>query len=277
MIGMLVRIPVVQSGIQRLMQLIDGFKALAFECQRAQLLPPRLNQVQPGGVLGSELDLDFRPGEQSGFDIPTMMRTQIILDQQPTLGRKYRQHMLQKPDMAGSIPLVTQDNSGLSGSRFKGAMHPDDPTPPVVRFIGRSKLRGFPFGTRISLHRQGSQFIQTDRAQSGQAVEIGGNYRPLFSTKWGSCCWASWNQLSWRFHSKPSAANHSQIVESDKWMPVRSSNSRCKRSNVHSLKDNPRLPGFWRAQAINWLEPLRYGWADVPNAPHLLSPPSPAR
>jgi len=45
------QIPVLQSLVQRLGQFVKGFKPAPLESQRAELLPPGLDQVQPTGVL----------------------------------------------------------------------------------------------------------------------------------------------------------------------------------------------------------------------------------
>jgi len=45
-------VPIVQSSIQGLYQFVDGLEAPTFESQRAQLLPPGLDQVQPTSILG---------------------------------------------------------------------------------------------------------------------------------------------------------------------------------------------------------------------------------
>jgi hypothetical protein len=62
-------VPVIQTTIQRLGQFVQGLKAMPFECQRTQLLLPRLDQVQPTSILGDELQLHFRPGSQSQLDL----------------------------------------------------------------------------------------------------------------------------------------------------------------------------------------------------------------
>lgn len=74
---------------------------------------------------------------------------------------------------------------------------------------------------------------------------------PLFSTNSGSCLAASWNQLCWRFHSRPSSESHVQIVESERWTPSRSSKAICRRSRVQSWYGYPRERGFCIARLIS--------------------------
>jgi hypothetical protein len=81
----------------------------------------------------------------------------------------------------------------------------------------------------------------------------------LFFSNSGSYFSASWNQFSCCFHSKPFFANHSQIIESNKWTPWRFLNSVCNRYNVHSLNGKPRLSGFFSAKLINALR-MFSGW-----------------
>jgi len=52
-------IPVIQCCLQGFAQFIQRFETPALERQGAYLLPPRLNQVQPAGVLRNELNLNL--------------------------------------------------------------------------------------------------------------------------------------------------------------------------------------------------------------------------
>ena len=79
-------VPVVHRHIQGLGQLVQGLESAALESQRAQLLPPRLDQVQPAGVLRDELNLNFRPSSQREPGLATGMDAQVVLDNQPTVG-----------------------------------------------------------------------------------------------------------------------------------------------------------------------------------------------
>jgi hypothetical protein len=53
-------IPVARCGLHRRADLLPGLKPVAFERQRAQNLPPRLDQVEIGGILGLEDELEAR-------------------------------------------------------------------------------------------------------------------------------------------------------------------------------------------------------------------------
>ena len=97
------------------------------------------------------------------------------------------------------------------------------------------------------------------KRRAGRRHQVGGEDAPLFSTNSGSAFSASWNQLSCRFQRNPSASTHSQMVESDRCTPSRSSKALCKRSKVHSLNGYPKLLGFVLARAIKALRTL-WSW-----------------
>src|SRR6187431_259376 len=141
---MLVSIPVINACQQRLSQLVDIRKAPSIEGQRTQLLPPRLNQIEPRRILGNELNLNFGPSEQGSLDIFTMMRRQVVLNNQPTLGRKLPQHAFEQAQMRVAIALGREQNGSLPTRRFKGAMHPEYTAPTIVRFKGGASIAPLP-------------------------------------------------------------------------------------------------------------------------------------
>jgi hypothetical protein len=107
-------VPVIQTAIQSLGQLIEGLKVMSLQGQRTQLLPPRLDQVQPTSIFGNELQLHFWPGSQSQFDLVADMDRQVILNNQPTIGRKSDHDFLQELNVAGTVPSRTEQRNGLS-------------------------------------------------------------------------------------------------------------------------------------------------------------------
>ena len=246
-------IPIINTLIQSQSQFIQVLKTLTFERQRAELLPPGFNQVQPTGILGQEHDLNVGPGRQRQSDLPTSMNAQIIFNEQPTVGRKACDHHLQQLDMTGAVPPWAQQNGCFSRGWFKQPMHPQLAPASIVWLKRSSVWPQLPFFPWVGLDGNRSHFIQAQRTSVRQRGDISGYDAPLFSTNSGSCLAASRNQLSWRFHSNPSASNHSQMVESDKWVWLRSSKARCSRSSVHSLKGYPKVFGFCVASAINAL------------------------
>jgi hypothetical protein len=246
-------VPVVKSRKQRLRQFCACFKPAAFKSQRFELLPPGLNQIQPAGISGNEKHLYLRPCQQSQLGLTTMMSTQIVLDNQQAVSGKLCNDLFKQADMAGAVASVTQNQRRLPGCWFKCTMHPQCATSPIIWLKSSTMGTGFPFFTRISFGRQRPQLINADDTGIWQRSGIGTNYRPLFSTKSGSWVSASWNQLCCRFQSSPSSRSHSQIVESDRWTPSRSSNAVCNRSNVHNSKGYPSVRGFCSTRSSNLL------------------------
>src|SRR4051795_4699577 len=61
---MLVRVPVRGGAPDSLLDLGPGLEAAALQCQRAQDLPPRFDQVQVSRVLGLEHELPARVGKR---------------------------------------------------------------------------------------------------------------------------------------------------------------------------------------------------------------------
>lgn len=261
---MAVLVPVIEGIIQDLSQLIQGLETPSFQRQRAKLLPPRLNQVQPTGIFGDELQLHFRPGSQSEFGLLADMDRQVILNDQPMLGGKSRHNLLQQLHMTGAVSSRAEHGNRFSGRRLKGTMHPQLPASAIVRFK-RGPVRTFlPLFSGIGFDGNRPHFIHADHPRAGERGLVGRNDAPLFSTNSGSAFSASWNQLSWRFQRKPSPSTHSQMVESDKCTPSRSWNAVWMRSSVQSLKGYPRLSGFVRARAI---KALRTVWEWVSGRP----------
>ena len=249
-------IPIIDRCIQGQGQLVRGLKPAPFQCQGAQLLPPRLNQVQPTGVFGDELQLHFGPGGKGQFSLFADMDRQVFYDDQLSLDGKGSHDLFQQLHMTGTIPAWTEQGYRLSRRWLKSTMHPQLPATSIVWFKGCSVGAGLPFFSRIGFDRSRSHFIATDYSYAWQWVQVRLDDAPLFSTNWGSCFSASWNQLSWRFQRKPSASTHSQMVESERWTPFRSWNADCNRSRVHKLNGYPIVSGFCCAKLIKALHTL---------------------
>jgi len=209
-------VPVIQTSIQRLGQFVQVLKTVSLQSQGAQLLPPRLDQVQPTSILGNELQLHFRPGGQSQLDLPTDVNRQVILDDQPTVGRKGEHDFLQQLNVAGTVSSGTEQRNRLSSGWLKGTMHPQLSTSSIIGFKDRPVWTDLPFFSGICFDRNRSHFIHTDHPGAWKRGQVSRYDAPLFSTNSGSCFSASWNQLCWRFHLNPSPSTHSQMVESDK-------------------------------------------------------------
>ena len=68
------QVPVLDACGERSGQLDRRLETSAFAGQRIQLFPPRLNQVEPGRILGQKENLELRPSQQGRLHIPTGMR-----------------------------------------------------------------------------------------------------------------------------------------------------------------------------------------------------------
>src|SRR3954447_10448528 len=76
--GMLVRVPVRGGTLDGFFDLGPGFEAAPFESQRAQDLPPRLNQVQVGRVFGLEHELPARVGQSEEQHIGRAVDVEVV-------------------------------------------------------------------------------------------------------------------------------------------------------------------------------------------------------
>src|SRR5918996_241984 len=246
-------VPVSQGLLQGGSQLVWGLKPAALQGQGGQLLPPGLDEVQLAGILGDELDLKLRPGQQPQLNLPAGVYAQVIFDDQPPLCRKLGHYLFQKPQVTGAVPTVTKHQLRLPTGGFKGSVDPQFAPASIVGFKGGPLWPKLPLLARVGLHRQGSQFIHADHPGTGGWCQVSLDDAPLFSTNCGSWRWASWNQLCWRFHSNPSSASQVQMVESERWMPARPSKAICNRSKVHSWYGYPRVRGFWKARLTSLL------------------------
>ena len=83
--GMLMRIPVRRRCLDRLNDLLPGFKTSALERERTEDFPPRLNEVQVRGVLGLVDELRARMMDQEQEQVVAMVHIQVVHDGIDTL------------------------------------------------------------------------------------------------------------------------------------------------------------------------------------------------
>src|SRR3954465_11739395 len=76
--GVLVLVPVRGGAPDSLLDLGPGLEAAALQRQGAQDLPPRLDQVQVGGILGLEHELPARVGKREQEDIGGAVDVEIV-------------------------------------------------------------------------------------------------------------------------------------------------------------------------------------------------------
>ncbi len=130
-------IPIIERLIQCQGQFVQVFKPATFQGQGTELLPPRFNQIEPAGILGDKLQLDFRPSCQSEFHRSAEVDGQVILDDQPAIGRKGDHDLLQQLDVAGTVAPWAKQGYRLSGGGLKPTMHPQFAAPPIIWLKGR--------------------------------------------------------------------------------------------------------------------------------------------
>ena len=248
------RIPILQSLVQRLGQFVKGFKPTSFESQRAELFPPRFDQVQPTGVLRDELNLNFWLGCQDDLHLFTGMDRQVIFNQQPMVGRKLNNPLLQQLNMGDAISPRAHQDRCLPAGWLQVAMHPQLATPAIIWFEGGSVGCQLPFFAGVGLDRNRPQLIQADYPGAFWRRQIGCYDTPRFSTNSGSGLSASWNQR-------------------------RSSKTRCKCLSVHNSWGCPSIRDFCVARVVKvlrtsdlWIgcRPAR-SWYSNPGRPFLLN------
>jgi hypothetical protein len=177
---MSVCIPVIDGLAKGLCELCQVLEAPPFEDLRTQLLRPRFNQIEPTGVLGQEVDLNFGPGQQGSFDITAMMNRQVVLNQQPAVGRELTRHLFPRAQVQDTIPLGREQNGGLTGRGFKGSMHQGGAAAAIIRFQGGSLTTWLPYGSWVGLGREGTQLVDTHDPRLRQRRYIGPNDCPFF-------------------------------------------------------------------------------------------------
>ena len=75
---MTMSVPISRGSFNRLLNFRPSFKAATFERERAQRLPPRLDQVEIGGILRLKDELPTRMLQTKQENITRAMRTQVI-------------------------------------------------------------------------------------------------------------------------------------------------------------------------------------------------------
>ena len=188
-------IPVLQGLVECGGQFIQVFEAPSFERQRTQLLPPRLDQVQPASILRDEQDLDFRPSRQGEFDLSADMNTEIVFDDQPAIGRELHEDLLQQLNVAGAVSTWAHQNRSLSSRRFERSMSPQLASASIIWFKRGSIGSHDPLFARIGFYCDGTHLIHANDPCSWRTSQVRSDDTPLFSTNSGSCFSASWNQL----------------------------------------------------------------------------------
>src|SRR5690348_7803608 len=211
--GVFVRVPVCCGAADGLFDLGPGLETAALQCQRAQDLPPRLDQVQIGGILGLEHELPARVGEREQENIGGAVDVEIVHHRVDPRDRGIEPAL----DRAEEIDPVCGGatrvglGEGVPRSRSEGAKDIALAASAVVDLLlgplrfGRGRLDQAPTG--VTLRGVRPHLIEADDYAALGRGGVEALDRPLFCSNCGST--RAPNQVSsWR-HFSPSASSTS--------------------------------------------------------------------
>src|SRR4051812_46726385 len=240
-------VPVGRGSSGRLLDLGPGLETAALQRQRAQHLPPRLDQVQVGGVLGLEHELPARMQQAEKQHVGGAVDGEVVehgvdpLD--PGIDSGF--DLAQEADPADGGAALVGHGEGGTGRGLEGAERvAGDATPAVVDLLPGALRLGpgwldEPLA-RIALGRLRPHLVQADYAAAGRCCVVELLDRPLLRAKAGST--RSPNQVSSRRHLRPSRMKISLIRLRRMAMP-RPARWAPSRSSVQQANGSPRSPG----------------------------------
>src|SRR5690349_6732517 len=213
--GMLVLVPVGGCAFDGVRDLGPGLEAAAFQRQGAQDLPPGLDQVQVGSVLGLEDELPARMEQAEQQHVRRAVGVEVVDHGVDPLGRRVDPGLdrAQEVDPVGRGAAVVGMREGRAAGRLESPEDIADAPPAVVDLLfgafglGRGRFHELP--ARIASGRLWTHLVQANHyaARRRRGVEL--LDRPLFLAKSGST--RSPNQVSsWR-HFSPSRMKISLI------------------------------------------------------------------
>jgi len=215
--GVLVGVPVGGGALDRRTAVRPRLEAAALAGERAERLPPGLDQVAVGSVRGlvDELLGGVAGGEER--DVGGVMRAQVVQDQvdggvavaEPAVDRG------QEVDEIGGRPAVVGPRECVAGGGPERPEAVAAAAPPVVDRLRRAGCGGGGGGraaqalAAITLGALQPQRIHADDGAAGGQVDVARCYRPLLAAKSGST--RAPNQVSCARQRSPSAASTSWI------------------------------------------------------------------
>src|SRR3954463_5366281 len=210
--GVLVRVPVRGGAPDSLLDLGPDLEAAALQCQRAQDLPPRLDQVQVGGILGLEHEPPARVGKREQEHISGAVNVEIVRHRVDPFdpGVDPALDPAEEIDPVRSGAAHVGFGEGLPRGRPEGAEDIAFATSAVVDLL----LGSLCFGTGrldhasagIALGRLWPHLIEADDYATLGRDGVEALEHPLLRANSGST--RAPNQVSWR-HFSPSASRTS--------------------------------------------------------------------
>jgi hypothetical protein len=242
------RLPIRRSLPNRLDDLIAALKALPRQGQAVPWRPPRLDLVQPAGILRQSQPRHLRPGQLRGRSLTRDVGAQMVPDQAPLpRGRRLQDQLPTRHD-AGTVPPWTAQGRRQAAGGLERTEHPHTAAPAIGRGQGGPARAIFPDLTRKRLGTHRPERVEAEDPPRRARLRVGLEDGPLVSVQAAST--RTGNQLCWRFHTKPSACSHFQRVDAVTQSPGRSWSACWSRTSVPSANGTPRLRGLVRARAI---------------------------
>ncbi len=218
--GVFMSIPVSTSCMHSLLYLLPGGKTPALQSQRAQHLPPRLDEVQVSSIHGLENELPSRMSSREEHGINRAVCLQVIHNRVHMLYlcAQLSIHPTEEIDIVGSGSAGVASGVCLPISRSERSKDISFAPQPIIDLLFGSCATRFSSSpskfhkllARVALDRHRSHLIHTEDYASlwGLGVELDDG--PLF---WANCGSSSSlacsltrlpNQRSWKRHFKPS-------------------------------------------------------------------------
>src|SRR5215213_6024072 len=244
-------VPVRRGPCDGLLDLGPGFEAAALQRQRAQHLPPGLDQVQVGGIFGLKHELPARMQQAEQQHVGRAVDVEVVEHRVDPFHRRIDPALdrAQEVDpVDGGATLISQ-REGRAGRRLQGAKDVTGDTTPAVVDLLLSSFRlgaGWPHqpSTRIALAGLRTHLVQADNYAARRCFCVELLDRPLFRAKSGST--RSPNQVSSCRQLRPSWMKISLIRLRRMAMPcwLRWTT---RRSSVQQANGRPRSAGRVRA------------------------------
>src|SRR5829696_4793460 len=253
--GMAMGVPVLGGSIESRTELLPRLEAAAREGQRAQYLPPRLDQIEVGGVPRLEDELPARVDQRPEQHVRGAVGCQVVQDDVDAVDARVEPALdpLQEgDDVGGGAPGVgrgqrrarhghegAEDVATAAASIVDLLPGPSSPLP--VRIAPHQPRAGEAFGA-LRAH-----FIEADHDTADGRTGVERDDGPLFAAKAGSG--RSPNQVSCFRQRNPSACRISPMRLRFIAMPRSSLRCTASRSNVQLPKGSPDSCGLVRLAA----------------------------